>query len=377
MAGIYIHIPFCKKACHYCDFHFSTSLKHKNELLHAIQIELQLRAHELKGVQIETVYFGGGTPSLLTVKELENLWGVIVANFKLSKTLEVTLEANPDDLSDEKIKAIAQTAVNRLSIGVQSFFDEDLVMMNRAHNAKESEKCLSLATQYFENITIDLMYGIPGMSNERWKANLDKAFALGIPHISSYALTVEEKTALASFIKNKKYPPVDDGLALKHFNTLVSETAKQGFVQYEISNFGKENYFSKHNTSYWKGKSYIGVGPSAHSFSGTHRAWNVANNAKYLKSIQAGKLPLEIEELSLSDQYNEYVMTGLRTIYGVSMERIKTAFGEKFKDYIEIEMQRFLKDRTLEISNGVLKTTQKGKFLADGIAAELFYLASN
>lgn len=377
MAGIYIHIPFCKKACHYCDFHFSTSLKHKNELLHAIQIELQLRAHELKGVQIETVYFGGGTPSLLTVKELENLWGVIVANFKLSKTLEVTLEANPDDLSDEKIKAIAQTAVNRLSIGVQSFFDEDLVMMNRAHSAKESEKCLSLATQYFENITIDLMYGIPGMSNERWKANLDKAFALGIPHISSYALTVEEKTALASFIKNKKYPPVDDGLALKHFNTLVSETAKQGFVQYEISNFGKENYFSKHNTSYWKGKSYIGVGPSAHSFSGTHRAWNVANNAKYLKSIQAGKLPLEIEELSLSDQYNEYVMTGLRTIYGVSMERIKTAFGEEFKDYIEIEMQRFLKDRTLEISNGVLKTTQKGKFLADGIAAELFYLASN
>lgn len=377
MAGIYIHIPFCKKACHYCDFHFSTSLKHKNELLHAIQIELQLRAHELKGVQIETVYFGGGTPSLLTVKELENLWGVIVANFKLSKTLEVTLEANPDDLSDEKIKAIAQTAVNRLSIGVQSFFDEDLVMMNRAHSAKESEKCLSLATQYFENITIDLMYGIPGMSNERWKANLDKAFALGIPHISSYALTVEEKTALASFIKNKKYPPVDDGLALKHFNTLVSETAKQGFVQYEISNFGKENYFSKHNTSYWKGKPYIGVGPSAHSFSGTHRAWNVANNAKYLKSIQAGKLPLEIEELSLSDQYNEYVMTGLRTIYGVSMERIKTAFGEKFKDYIEIEMQRFLKDRTLEISNGVLKTTQKGKFLADGIAAELFYLASN
>lgn len=374
MAGIYIHIPFCKKACHYCDFHFSTSLKHKGEMLQAIQKELKLRAEELKGQKIETVYFGGGTPSLLTVYELESLWKVIEACFYLSTTPEVTLEANPDDLSEEKIKAISRTAVNRLSIGVQSFFDEDLMKMNRAHTGEESVRCLELATQYFDNITIDLMYGVPGMSNERWQANLNQAFALKIPHISSYALTVEEKTALASFIKNKTYPPLDDNLALMHFNTLIAETEKQGFVQYEISNFGKENYFSKHNTSYWKGKPYIGIGPSAHSFSGTHRAWNIANNAKYIKSIKSSNLPLEIEELSVADQYNEYIMTGLRTIYGVSIEKIETNFGEKYKNHIKAEMDCFLKDKTLHYSEGIIKTTRKGKFLADGIASELFYV---
>ncbi|TDQ30256.1 radical SAM family heme chaperone HemW [Tenacibaculum caenipelagi] len=386
MAGIYLHIPFCKQACYYCDFHFSTSLKKKKELVSCLVRELELRKEELQNEVIETIYFGGGTPSLLSIQEIELLLKTICKNYTVVNKPEITLEANPDDLSEGKIIELANTPINRLSIGIQSFFEEDLQLMNRAHNAQEATECLSVATRHFDNITIDLIYGVPNMSNERWRENLQIAFDFGINHISSYALTVEPKTALDSFIKQGKYPDVDEAVAKEHFDILVAETAKNGFVHYEISNFGKPNYFSKHNTSYWLGKKYIGIGPSAHSFNKTHRSWNVANNAKYIKAIQEGKLPLEQEKLTIKDQFNEYLMTGLRTIWGVSLEKIAQDFGEEFRKELLKNAEKFITQGLLIIVNeenqtepsyndgGVLKTTSKGKFLADGLASELFII---
>ncbi|PHR71586.1 MAG: coproporphyrinogen III oxidase [Lutibacter sp.] len=381
MAGIYLHIPFCKQACYYCDFHFSTSLKRKSEMIHAIADELILRKNELTET-IETIYFGGGTPSLLTIDEIQFLIDTIQQNFMVIDTPEITLEANPDDLSEEKILELAESPINRLSIGIQSFFEGDLKSMNRAHTASESTNCLSVASRHFDNITVDLIYGIPNMNANKWRENLNKAFNFGINHISSYALTVEPKTALDSFIKNGKYPPLDEQLAAQHFDILVEETAKQGFVHYEISNFGKSDYFSKHNTSYWKGKSYLGVGPSAHSFKGNERSWNVSNNVKYVKSIQDKILPREVEELSLNDQFNETIMTGLRTIWGVSLTQIAQEFGEKCKMDLVTSAEKYIKQNLLIIENchseqseeSILKTTNKGKFLVDGIASELFMI---
>ena len=379
MAGIYIHIPFCKQACYYCDFHFSTSLKKKEELLNEIKKELLLRKNEFGNEQIETIYFGGGTPSLLTIEELQLLIGTIYENYLVINNAEITLEANPDDLSTQKIEELAQSPINRLSIGIQSFFEDDLKFMNRAHTADESKKCLIEAKKYFDNITIDLIYGVPNMSNEKWLANLKQAFEFEIPHISSYALTVEEKTVLHSFIKNGKVPPVDENLALEHFNILVEETEKQGFVHYEISNFGKPKYFSKHNISYWQGEKYIGIGPSAHSFNGIERSWNVSNNTKYINSLLKNSLPSESEILTINNRFNEYIMTGLRTIWGVSFEKIGTEFGAQYLEILKKSAQPFLEKGLLEIelhsfSSGTLITTQKGKFLADGIASDLFVI---
>lgn len=382
MAGIYIHIPFCKQACFYCDFHFSTSLKKKDELISCMQKELVLRKDELKNETIETIYFGGGTPSLLSTEEIQSILKTIEENYSVIEDPEITLEANPDDLSEATILELAKSPVNRLSIGVQSFFEEDLESMNRAHNATEAKDCLSAAIGSFDNITVDLIYGIPNMTNERWKENLQILFDFGINHISSYALTVEPKTALDSFIKQGKYPKLEEQVARAHFDILVAETQKQGFVHYEISNFGKPAYFSKHNTSYWQGKKYIGIGPSAHSFNKTHRSWNVANNAKYIKSLQENRLPNEIEELSVNDQFNEYIMTGLRTIWGVSLSKIEQDFGIDFKRRLLKTSEKFIQQELLVVTSSdvdenqncieKLKTTQKGKFLADGLASELF-----
>ncbi|RSK42147.1 radical SAM family heme chaperone HemW [Mangrovimonas spongiae] len=379
MSGIYIHIPFCKQACYYCDFHFSTLLKKKDDLLSALKLELQRRKGELASQTIETIYFGGGTPSLLSDNEIQGLISEIYNNYQVAKNPEITLEANPDDLTKPKILELAKSPVNRLSIGIQSFFEDDLKQMNRAHSSQEAKACLEEAIKYFDNITIDLIYGIPNMSLEKWNTNLQTAFQYGVNHISSYALTVEPKTALETFIKKGQYPPMDDALAQQHFNHLVNETQKQGFVHYEISNFGKPHYFSKHNTSYWQGKPYLGIGPSAHSFIGQTRSWNVANNSKYIKSIQEKILPSTLEELSSKDAYNEYIMTGLRTIWGVSLNKIETDFGVSFKTYLLAEAQKFIDKKLLEIDDSEtaslkLKTTLKGQFLADGIAAELFMI---
>ena len=384
MSGIYIHIPFCKQACYYCDFHFSTSLKKKDELVAALGKELELRKEELKSQTIETIYFGGGTPSVLTIEELQFLIDAIYSNYPVSENPEITLEANPDDLSKKQIIELSKTPINRLSIGIQSFFDDDLKSMNRAHSSKDAKTCLFDATQFFDNITIDLIYGIPHMDLKKWDDNIETAFGFGINHISSYALTVEPKTALDSFIKKGKYPPLDDGLALLHFNHLVGRAEKEGFVHYEISNFGKPNYFSKHNTSYWQGKPYLGIGPSAHSFIGNQRSWNVSNNTKYIQAIKNEVLPKTIEHLSKADRFNEYVMTGLRTIWGISLDEIKTEFGEHVLKHLKTSAEKYINDGFLELTSndsdnykgctGKLKITQKGKFLVDGIASDLFMI---
>ena len=269
---------------------------------------------------------------------------------------------------------MSKSPINRLSIGIQSFFDEDLKLMNRAHSAPEAMESLALVTQYFDNISVDLIYGMPDMPNERWAENIEKALSFNIPHISSYALTVEPKTALASFIKKGVIKPLDDAVAQAHFNILLHKMEENGFVNYEISNFGKPNYFSKNNTAYWLGEKYIGIGPSAHSYDGVRRGWNINNNAKYIKAIAAGELPIEEEVLSKSDVYNEYVMTGLRTIWGVSLARIATEFGLDYHKYLHQQAQKYIDEKLLIIENDTLLTTTKGKFLADGIAANLFMI---
>jgi len=380
MSGIYIHIPFCKQACHYCDFHFSTSMKKKEEMVLALAKEIAVRKNELLDSArsdneiVETIYFGGGTPSVLTNDEINFLISEVYKNYKVVENPEITLEANPDDLSAERILELSKSPINRLSIGIQSFYEEDLKMMNRAHNSAEAIKCLQEATKYFDNISLDLIYGIPRMSDEMWKQNIETALSFGIPHISSYALTVEPKTALSKLIQTGKIAEPQDEAASNHFMILVETLQKNGFIHYELSNFGKENYFSKNNSAYWLGKKYIGIGPSAHSYDGEKRGWNVANNSLYLKAIQNDELPIETEILTTSDRYNEYIMTGLRTIWGVSLERIENEFGLEYLNYLKKQSQKFLKDDLLSIENNILKPTPKGKFLTDGIASDLFYL---
>ena len=374
MSGIYIHIPFCKQACHYCDFHFSTSMKKKDEMVLALAKEIQMRKSEFENEVVETIYFGGGTPSRLTIADLRLQMDSIYKNYKVAENPEITLEANPDDLSEDYLIELSKIGINRLSIGIQSFFEDDLQLMNRAHDSAEARKCLEIATQYFDNISLDLIYGIPGMSNEKWRQNIETALSFGIPHISSYALTVEPKTALNKLIQTGKIDKPKDEVAEAHFQILVETLEANGFVHYELSNFGKPTYFSKNNSAYWLGKKYLGIGPSAHSYDGISRSWNVSNNAIYLKSLEENKLPNEIEILSKSDRYNEYIMTGLRTIWGVSLDRILAEFGNEYLSYLQKQSQKFIDDGFLFIENNILKPTKKGKFLTDGIASDLFYL---
>ncbi|HEU0126620.1 radical SAM family heme chaperone HemW [Flavobacterium sp.] len=374
MSGIYIHIPFCKQACHYCDFHFSTSMKKKDDMVLALAKEIGMRKNEFSSEVVETIYFGGGTPSVLSNEEINFLISEVYKNYEVVENPEITLEANPDDLSVERILELSKSPINRLSIGIQSFYEEDLKMMNRAHNSAEAKKCLEEATKYFDNISLDLIYGIPGLSDEMWKQNIQTALDFGIPHISSYALTVEPKTALSKLIQTGKVAEPQDEVASNHFMILVEMLQNNGFIHYELSNFGKENYFSKNNSAYWLGKKYIGIGPSAHSYDGEKRGWNIANNSLYIKSIQNDELPIETETLTISDRYNEYIMTGLRTIWGVSLDRIENEFGLEYLDYLQKQSEKFLNDDLLSIENNILKPTPKGKFLTDGIASDLFYL---
>ena len=373
MSSIYIHIPFCKQACHYCDFHFSTSLKKKDELVNTLKTELSLRKVELTNT-VECIYFGGGTPSLLSAEELNSLIETVYTNYNVSETPEITLEANPDDLTKDKIKELGKSKINRLSIGIQSFFEDDLKLMNRAHNAKEALQCIEFSKTEFDNISIDLIYGIPGMTTQKWKENLNIALQLDIPHISSYALTVEPNTALKRYIEKGVVPPVDDDLAKQHFDILVETLQQAGYSNYEFSNFGKQGYHSKNNTAYWTGKSYLGIGPSAHSYNGKQRSWNINNNPKYIKSIQQGIIPNEVETLSVTDRYNEYVMTGLRTIWGISLSKIEKEFGLIFKTYVLQQAKNFIEDHLLFLDGDTIVVTKKGKFLSDGIASELFML---
>ncbi len=343
-------------------------------MITAIISEISMRKNELGNEVIQTIYFGGGTPSVLSNDEIQHIIDAVYENFDVVSNPEITLEANPDDLSGDRIVELSQSRINRLSIGIQSFFEEDLKLMNRAHNAKQAEECIAEAVKYFDNISIDLIYGIPNMSNERWLQNVEKALSFGVPHISSYALTVEPKTALHTFIQKGIVAPPNDEVAQQHFLLLVDALEANGFVHYELSNFGKEGYFSQNNTAYWLGKKYLGIGPSAHSYNGISRSWNIANNALYLKAIQVNELPLEREELTVTDRYNEYIMTGLRTIWGVSAERVQQEFGEVYYNHLIREIAEFVNNGLLSFEGGVLKTTRKGKFLADGIASDLFFI---
>jgi oxygen-independent coproporphyrinogen-3 oxidase len=388
MAGIYIHIPFCKQACYYCDFHFSTSLKKKSELVSALQKELVLRKDELKNQVVETIYFGGGTPSLLTIEELRFLIAEVYKNYRVVENPEITLEANPDDLAIATMSPRAESrglsrtifedyktiGINRLSIGIQSFFEAHLKLMNRAHNADEAKVCLEQATKHFDNISIDLIYGIPEMSNKQWLENIDTALSFNIPHISSYALTVEPKTALENFIKKGIIQDVDDQQSQEQFHLLLEKLESHNFIHYELSNFGKANFFSKNNTAYWQGKTYLGIGPSAHSFNGKQRGWNIRNNTKYIKAIQDSELPIEWENLSTTDCYNEYIMTGLRTIWGVSLLKVESEFGIQYKKYLLQQSEKYINQQLLYIDDDRLLVTKKGKFLSDGIASDLFKL---
>jgi len=388
MSGIYIHIPFCKQACHYCDFHFSTTLKKKGELVDSLCKELVLRKDELVG-DVQTIYFGGGTPSLLSSEELEQLFKTIYSNFTVSESPEISLEANPDDLSSEdlvngdlSIRSMKEVGINRLSIGIQSFFEEDLILLNRAHTAREAIESIKIVKDYFDNISIDLIYGIPGLSDVRWLKNLHKAIIMDIPHISCYALTVEPKTALKSFIEKGVVPAVEEDVAQCHHQLLLEETEKAGYDNYEFSNFGKPGFYSQNNLAYWQGKPYLGIGPSAHSYDGEQRSWNIANNSKYINSIETGILPLERERLSIKDKYNEYVMTRLRTQWGISLDEVIDLFGKERQDYMLEQAQSHIdtdnmaivtaSDSTKENYYDKLVITKKAKFLSDGIASDLF-----
>lgn len=342
-------------------------------MIQALAKEIAMRKNECDD-EVETIYFGGGTPSVLPIADLNFLIDEVYKHYKVVKNPEITLEANPDDLDNATIRQLADSAINRLSIGIQSFFEDDLKMMNRAHNANQAKECLEEATKHFDNITIDLIYGIPSMTDEKWIQNIETALGYNIPHISAYALTVEPKTALKKLIEKGVIDNPKDETAENHFFILTEKLKEKGFIHYELSNFGKEGYFSKNNTSYWSGKKYIGIGPSAHSYNGTHRSWNIANNSIYIKEILSGNLPNEIEKLTTSDRYNEYVMTGLRTIWGILLEKIKEDFGEKYYEYLIKSSEKSIKNQLIELKDQKITVTQKGKFLSDGIASELFYL---
>lgn len=342
--------------------------------MYSLVREIQIRKDELENTPIETIYFGGGTPSVLSVDQIQLLINAVYDNYPVVAHPEITLEANPDDLSEEKIKVLSMSPINRLSIGVQSFFEKDLILMNRAHNSQEAKNCLTIATQYFNNISVDLIYGIPNCTNEQWRENIQTALSFGIAHISSYALTVEPKTALDTLIKKGTIQMTDDQVTQEQFYLLTEELEKHDFVHYELSNFGKENYFSKNNTAYWLGKFYLGFGPSAHSFDGKKRSWNIRNNTKYIKFLQADQLPIEREILTKTDQYNEYIMTGLRTIWGVSLQKIEQNFGKNYRIYLQNQSKKYIQQDLLYFEDKILKTTKKGRFLVDGIASDLFML---
>jgi oxygen-independent coproporphyrinogen-3 oxidase len=376
MSGIYIHIPFCKQACHYCDFHFSTSLNTKAAFLEALKKEIDLRAGYLSNDLIETIYFGGGTPSLLSGAELESIFALLQSRFTIAPDAEITLEANPDDLSHARLEELSASRVNRLSIGIQSFREADLKRMNRAHTAIEAEVCVKRAREYgFANISIDLIYGLPEMSDQDWRTNLHRAFELKVEHISSYCLTVEPKTAWAKYVQSGKVLAVSDEQSASHFRILKEEMGWNNFIQYEISNFGLEGSFSKHNSNYWKGAHYLGLGPSAHSYNGLSRQWNVSNNAKYIKSLQENTFKAEVEVLTVEQKYNEYVMTSLRTIWGCNLKLVQDRFGEKLSLYCAEEAEFYIHSGSLVYRNHTLMLSDEGMLLADRIAADLFYVS--
>ena len=371
MAGIYIHIPFCKQACNYCNFHFSTSLKHKDSLIDAILLEVDQRAAEWQKFQFDTIYFGGGTPSLLPVGDIEKLLNKLYQKFLISGHSEITLEGNPDDFTKEKLQVYRQMGINRLSIGVQSFFEEDLQKLNRSHNAQQAERSILLAQENgFDNITIDLIYGIPDLTDEKWLKNIQKTIDFNILHVSAYALTVEPKTALAWQILKQKFPAISEEQSARQFYILREKLLAHDFEHYEISNFAKKSFESKHNSHYWQNIPYLGLGPAAHSYKEKQRRWNVANNALYIKNITTGKY-FETEHLTNKDIFNELIMTGLRTSRGVNLDNI-TGLGDEYMHYLQKQIHKYVENQQLLIENHFLKAAPESWFVVEGIISDLF-----
>lgn len=374
MAGIYLHIPFCKQKCHYCNFYALASSKYRNEFVDALVKEINSRIDYLKGELINTIYFGGGTPSLLYPKEIVQIINTIKQNYNAAANPEITLEANPDDLSIDKLLSLKNdTPVNRLSIGIQSFFDDDLKYLNRVHNSLQAINSIQIAKETgFDNITIDLIYGIPTLTNEKWKHNLNRFFSFELPHLSSYSLTVEPKTPLKVLIDKGKIQPVEEEQSISHFEILLEETKRHNYIHYEISNFAKEGHYSKHNSIYWTGGHYIGFGPSAHSFNGESRQWNVSNMKQYMEAEMVEKIIEEKEILTINQQYNEYVMTSIRTSWGCDVEHIHNEFGLNYVTYFKRSIKPFLKQGKVKYQKSKYLLTNKGKLFADAIASDLF-----
>jgi oxygen-independent coproporphyrinogen-3 oxidase len=371
MAGIYIHIPFCKQACNYCDFHFSTSLQYVDEMTDAICAELIMKKNRITD-QVGSIYLGGGTPSLLSEKSLLKIFDTISTHYSIDSAAEITIETNPDDLDANKIAVLRQSPVNRFSIGVQSFFNEDLLWMNRAHNANEAETCIKRSQDAgFENLSIDLIYGYPLLTDEKWFSNIRKVIGLQVPHISAYSLTVEPRTALAHAIKKGSQLPVNDEQSAAQFVSLIDKLAVAGFDHYEISNFSLPGKHAVHNTNYWRGVPYLGIGPSAHGFNGHVRYLNVASNAKYISELTAGRLAETVEELSLHDRFNEYIMTSLRTMWGTDLQKV-ASYGKVFLEDTSKNIKPFIERDWLKTEGNKIILTAEGKLFADYIASELF-----
>ncbi len=374
LAGIYFHIPFCKKACHYCNFHFSTSLGHKNDLVDALLKEIDINGGKRTRL-ISSVYFGGGTPSLLLRKELRSLMEKTRECFTLQPDVEISFEVNPDDMNDATVPFWKQQGINRLSIGIQSFRDEDLAWMNRAHNAEQAMLALNLAKDAgFTNYSIDLIYGVPGLSDDDWKQNLEKAIVMGVPHISAYALTVEPRTALNALINNGKKQAVETEQQARQFLILMEMLEQAGYEHYEISNFSLPGMRSRHNTAYWQGIPYFGFGPSAHSYDGISRYWNCSNNLEYISSLQAGIIPFEKEVLTNNQRLNEYIMTSLRTMEGIQLMHVQHKWGVREQELLVTNSKKYIDRGMLVQKDESLVLTREGKLFADGIAADLFQL---
>jgi len=372
MAGIYIHIPFCKQACHYCDFHFSTSLKNKDALINSILIEIDNRAEKWQKYTFDTIYFGGGTPSIVEVADIAMILEKITQKFHISSSPEITLEGNPDDFTPKKTKAFQQLGINRLSIGIQSFFEEDLIKLNRSHTSNQAENAIKTAQDVgVNNLTIDLIYGIPQLTNEKWLQNIQKALDFDIPHISAYALTVEKNTVLDYQIKKSIFPPLSEKQSSEQFDLLRKTLINNDFLHYEVSNFGKREFLSKHNTNYWKNVPYLGLGPAAHSFNGQKRRWNISNNAKYIKQINGDYFEEEI--LSKTDLYNETIMTGLRTMWGVDLDKI-AQIDKKFLSNLLQDVRKYIENKQLFIQDNHLVAYPSSIFIIDGIISDLFKL---
>ncbi|BBM84098.1 radical SAM family heme chaperone HemW [Candidatus Uabimicrobium amorphum] len=372
MSGIYIHIPFCKQACHYCNFHFSTSLRLKEKVVKAIILELQLQRDYLSQPP-QTIYFGGGTPSILHINDLRNIFAAIHSNYDMQHVEEITIEVNPNDLNKSVLTEYRDLGFNRLSIGIQSFRDADLQFLNRAHSGEEALQCIHLSREVgFSNISIDLIYGIPNVTDIDWERNILHTIETEIPHISCYCLTVEEKTALKYMIETKKVPNVSEDQGAEQFALLMKTMQKHGYAHYEISNFCRPPYFSKHNTAYWQGKEYLGIGPAAHSFDGRVRQWNIANNLRYVHGIENKEIPCEKEFLTPTQQVNEYIMTSLRTMWGTDLQKIATLSGESGKENVMEKAQKFIHNETLIMENNTLFLSHHGRMIADYITLELF-----